>query len=986
MEPTREDLCRFLLLPPSQRDRAAHRDAFEHFLGEAGRLFALREAAWERFQKNPWLAQRERGALPLTWAGVTRVLSPNYDEPRAGLETRLAHTLPAVLLSVYDHLRNVLRRDRELVQVGRVEQFDSTSLRWLMRQPGHNVAQKAGSRQRVLAVVRRENFNILENRVLRELLVRTQSLSELWLRENERFKGRRNATYESVSRLSALCRKGLDLEAMRGVASLKEVPKPNYVLSQDALYRRVWDAYLNVIQRFRLLEGLWDRREELSGSLQKWALDARKYKDSYFQTELWVCFIQDRKPWAESYPEVPAFPLCKPPIPTPTPEDGHCVLDLCGLLYADILLTPDLKLHPNACPRRLNFNSPVVDFDPSRENEEIIRRRVHKISDLIQSRNGTYLQYYFRQLVGEIGGDVWTILVPDEWRDDILETIVRAAEGAAGRKVEIRLLWRTVAYALGLGTHPFTVFVRRLDHRWDCASFKYDNGILFREFKQIGRGKREGRTYPSQTETLFRPEWAADKTDWNTYQILKSGANIVHRDLTAGRTAYYDELPGLYAVVQTEDEHVRFETLIAYNRRHPGGTAYQGNEMRYQMDQSDESMRLYFLHASTPVPKSEDLLSLFQQKLQRKNTSQVLHLRPSGVPGRGVMKLMVRHEGLQHSEEVFNLSGRAVSLPGETLSSLEENLDRSFPPIVPQVRSCRYFLQSKEYDDLKDYLEHRGKKLDGGIFCKRFYRNKLDSGESALERLRRYNVFGLEEKSRIPSDENSGYWPKRISLPSLRNGVWNLNYDMLFARLAAQAAGEFIDGHYNGAVRLIAWTYAQDCVRFNRLRNQCIQKIKNGSLDPVLITFCSNLCSHSYEWIELLEVIRKGLQMEKGESSLERLLQNLLMYNPDFIPKTGLAENKTLTSWLVERLCSDARRGFPAQKSYCFKSLLFLLRVRLFDKKRFATEEHDPRNYQLIKNVCELPGQPAIARVVLRYLDGSGRINDLPAVLKDSDD
>ena len=151
-------LRRYLLSPSRLRQVDPNRETFETFLTlEVAPLFALRETAVVRFRRARWLAKQEKGALPLTWQEVTETFTRK--RPRAGLETTLARELPTVLTQIFDRLRKVLRREREPQPVGRVEQLDAACLRWLTRQPGYTVAQKAGPRQQVLAVVRRPCFD-----------------------------------------------------------------------------------------------------------------------------------------------------------------------------------------------------------------------------------------------------------------------------------------------------------------------------------------------------------------------------------------------------------------------------------------------------------------------------------------------------------------------------------------------------------------------------------------------------------------------------------------------------------------------------------------------------------------------------------------------------------------------------------------------------------------------------------------------------------
>ena len=85
-------------------------------------------------------------------------------------------------------IRRMLRREREKVQLDRVQEMDRASMRWLSKQPGTTLAQRAGSDQRVLAIVRKENFDTLENRVLHAYLLLAENKASTWLAEHQRAK------------------------------------------------------------------------------------------------------------------------------------------------------------------------------------------------------------------------------------------------------------------------------------------------------------------------------------------------------------------------------------------------------------------------------------------------------------------------------------------------------------------------------------------------------------------------------------------------------------------------------------------------------------------------------------------------------------------------------------------------------------------------------------------------------------------------------
>lgn len=979
-------LRRYLLSTANLRQVDPNREVFEAFLTqEVEPLFALREAAVVRFRQARWLAKQEKGPLPLTWEEVTETFARKG--PRAGLETTLARELPAVLTQVFERLRKVLRREREPQAVGRVEQLDAACLRWLTRQPGYTVAQKAGPRQRVLAVVRREHYDILENRVLRDLLLRTERLAERWLEENERaFPG--HATVRAVKRLGNLCRRGLELEALQGVAPLHDVPKPNYVLTQDALYRRIWDAYLLVVEHYRLIEGLWDRWEELADALAQWCTDAEKYADSFHRSELWVCPIKNGKPWVEEYPRFAVRKKARAPYWGERAEGGHVTVDLLGLHLSDVLLMPDDR-HPNAKPRLIDFDAPYVDFRPADEPKH--RHRGRYLLDILRERDQRGLAAYFEQLHGAIGGSDWTILVADDWEPDWLEAIKQAASAALGSS-NVFLLWRTVAYALGADARTPAIAVPRLNGPCDKVWLKYDTDG--RPCHHAYRFHKEEFDIPElpkflPVHSLFDWLWdVPDCRDLETADTLRQGVARFWAARAKKEGAYWDERMGLYVVVQTQDEHVMFKTLVPYSDRHEGGRPYQGTPNdNFRLD-AQKRLKLYLLEGHEAKP--DEQLKYFECALREPAEKERVTFVVTGSPGQGVSRLEVSSSTMKHPEELLlaNLQAatrldRNKETQPETLASLEESLPRSFPPLSPRVMASDKVkggalqLTSAEQIFVAQYIAGKRVKLNGGLFAKakdRFPRGvPIPAGESPLERLRRINIFGAEKDARRPA--------------------YDWDFDALNRRLAKEAEVEITHGDYNSALRLIAWTYQYDEPLFRKLRKRCLERVVNqGMMHQVLISFCSNLCSDPEEWKQLFLICRLPPPDGANGAGRQRLLYNLLMFHDTFVEAVGLVKD----SWdgkgkratpvayaLVDKLYDIIRapKTSSIYRCACLRSLIYLLRIRHYDGKRFATKEHDRAVYEKLLLLCKDKYRSDVAhslqKVLSRYLRGKGRIDDL---------
>lgn len=162
---------------------------------------------------------------------------------------------------IAEHPRRVLNRQRDLVSLSRVEELDTQCMQWLARQPGNSLVERAGGRQRILALSRYENRNTLENRVFRDLLDRTTSAAQEYLALNEQRIGgtatRRTTRYALVQQYQRECRRlSLDVQA-QGVSRAPDVVQANYVLLHDNRYQHVWKAWHDIIHRERVMDDLW---------------------------------------------------------------------------------------------------------------------------------------------------------------------------------------------------------------------------------------------------------------------------------------------------------------------------------------------------------------------------------------------------------------------------------------------------------------------------------------------------------------------------------------------------------------------------------------------------------------------------------------------------------------------------------------------------------------------------------------------------------
>lgn len=168
--------------------------------------------------------------------------------------------LPDLAAPLARHPRRVLQTIRAQTPLARVSELDPACLRALVRAPGRTVAEKAGARQTILAVARTDTVDTLENRVLRDFLERSAAEAARYGRVHARFDDSRR--WRQVQAWGRAARAEAAALLGAGVRSLPAALTPNYVLTNDARYRRIWAAWQELLKREQAEDEawLWQRR------------------------------------------------------------------------------------------------------------------------------------------------------------------------------------------------------------------------------------------------------------------------------------------------------------------------------------------------------------------------------------------------------------------------------------------------------------------------------------------------------------------------------------------------------------------------------------------------------------------------------------------------------------------------------------------------------------------------------------------------------
>lgn len=1014
---------------------------FDNFREQVDLIFKMRLEAEHHFKSRTHVAISRRQALPLDWKEIDHILQPDTASPPETLVTQIARECLNETEEIIHNMRKVLTREREKVSLGSVQQVDPHCIRWLSKQPGHTAIEKAGARQRILAIIRRENFNTLENRVFKDFLTRAKHETSLYLRKNQREPFLEHNTIKQVRRLGRLCAEGLRNPLMEGVGAIHELPIPNYVLRQERRYLKIWKAYCDLIRQADIAERLWFRRQELSEVLDKlrdevWIHTSHNAK---YYCPIWFNYLDGKqslldKPFLTNELTRRETQNLKAAnwAPTQIPITSDVVIDLTGQQPCRDLLI--YGCHENAKPYLQNYDQPSIE--DLEGNDHFFLRDLLTHSDPSDQHLRSRLNDYFEQLHAVIGGERWIILVPDDWDALWLEIIIKSVP--LPRK-NIFLLWRSVAAVLGVisklnkSSEDDTVAVVDIQQGGIVGMSKLtlaqgDNGKdLIPQRKSFIRHKvlydkvKLRKTIPATRIEAFLggkatkyimtgPEVErisnfinganyavlidnigvdAKPSKWmfEDSHILQKGVSRFIALRNEGKIPYYDELEALSLVVQTEDEQIKANKFVEAEKRWPGGKEkvtgiiQRAAILKRESNYVDLVLCMGEASLDAPLKIKRHEFERHGKKISLKEDHPI-DLAARITPGQGMAVVTVTADFLRKPIELDFLRGMTDKNENNrpiTMSSLEEEMARSFPPDSPDVLSD-WSLWTNVKSQVESFMVDR-LPPDGTWFAKaqNLYPDGISLPEKAspLERLRRKNVFGNDPNYRYPKPGRRlwGY------------GEQNFDFKTLFRKLATDYVK--IENR-DQIIRLIAWSYASDEPAFEFIRRETVQRVSNYARKktpnaPLFqeMTLCANLCTLPKEWLTCLKAIEFRVSDYSNNVSRDfYLLYNLLQFHPTILKETGYFKNDScwhivrhIPHWYLKYCKSSTTIG------YILKSILYFLRCRRFDGKKFLTKESDTKHYEIISECLDHLVHPLHEKLritVKKYLNNKGTIDGLP--------
>jgi hypothetical protein len=249
------------------------------------------------------------GQVRRTWEDVDKVwLRPDLTEPRMELIVRLAQdvALREKLESIARSPRRILARIRIQTPIGRIQELDAVCIRKYAEKPGRNALEKAGDKQRLLAVQRRTSHETLENRVAVWVLEAIAARAAKWvaLHAKRLNSGSRRAL--AVKRFGKKTIQWRQGEALAEVSpsTLSHRVQANYPLQLDQRYKRIYATYVELLKYHRVEDDAWMWRRVLWSETVKQLL-ASAFNENWepaFASRPYYRVEPDRGSWIGIHP------------------------------------------------------------------------------------------------------------------------------------------------------------------------------------------------------------------------------------------------------------------------------------------------------------------------------------------------------------------------------------------------------------------------------------------------------------------------------------------------------------------------------------------------------------------------------------------------------------------------------------------------------------------------------------------------------------
>lgn len=472
--------------------------------------------------------------------------------------------------------------------------------------------------------------------------------------------------------------------------------------------------------------------------------------------------------------------------------------------------------------------------------------------------------------------------------------------------------------------------------------------------------------------------------DKNGECVVKGAGRFANR-MSNKIVSYFDECDELSLVIFTKQETVLFKTLIKGTDKLKGGINVKTDRIDgIKLQKGSDEVR-FFLRLG--APDRDKPLKVLTQKFKvdeelSNNPREIeLSLYPSLVAGQGRAKVRVtvtnpkdnkifKAVDLNWEEMTDAYSKKKVNYRAvrETLNTLEESLERSFPVSVPSVRASHdKFLNIKPM--IEDYVKGYSSVEDLRNW------NNNQSGwpyksSSGVERFQRENCFGKDLFTNAYGFTDDD---KRLIDKFLRK----LNHDALKNWSDADPI-----------LTKIGWTYSG--AYFPTVIEEILKDLERaaengGGCVPQKFTICENLMSDDKQFVRYMKAFMKRMRVHDRLQDWLRGTHMILFHNDNFLGDSSISikDYYALMDNLIEYYKEKIKIINSPLSGSALTVMIFLLKVRRFHPDFCKPDADDvsrefyERLYKITEPTKTYERNGALKKMLRAFLIGKGSL-DLP--------
>ena len=222
---------------------------------------------------NDEFEEKAKALIRRNWLSVQKIWLGKKSDP-ALMALIVSISQDKELLRVFETIvnrpRHILLRYRQNTRLSRIQEIDSACIRDIAKRPGRTIFEKAGPRQELLAVQRRESRNTLENRIFVWVLNR---IIEIAWRYGETNKHHTDSNrVKIVAKCNRRTSQWIKEDALNDVSTehLQHPVQPNYTLQMNSRYKQVYNLYKKLLKEQQVIDDSWEWQRNL------WAESAKQ--------------------------------------------------------------------------------------------------------------------------------------------------------------------------------------------------------------------------------------------------------------------------------------------------------------------------------------------------------------------------------------------------------------------------------------------------------------------------------------------------------------------------------------------------------------------------------------------------------------------------------------------------------------------------------------------------------------------------------------